>query len=383
MTKMRILFDAGSLMNSQKSGVGYYTKGLVTALATKYADELELTGYYHNFLGRKRIHFDIDLPNVRFKPIRYFPGIILSPLSRILGIQLPIEVLVWRPYDVHLFPNFISLPSLRRTPSIVVIHDLAYLDYPQYIQGKNLVYLQRLLPRCIRRASAIFTVSEFTKQAVREHFHPTAPITVTHTPPLRLPNGSNSLQQRLTDMGIHSKKYIMFLGNIEPRKNLVTLLKAYAALPANLRQQYSLVLTGGKGWNDDEINNLVQRLQSESHSVILPGYVSDEEKDALYANAYGVVLPAYHEGFGMPALEAIVFHAPVLLSDIPAFREIAGEHATYFDPNSVEELTGKLQTFLEGDVKTVSEADYQRLLTDYNWPLVAERAYTALKELKP
>src|SRR5690606_19595018 len=109
------------------------------------------------------------------------------------------------------------------------------------------------------------------------------------------------------------KNYILFCGTLEPRKNVVTLLDAYAELPRSIQEQYGLVLVGGKGWLDQEFRNKLSELQSKN--ILLTGYVPDEDLPAIYSGAAVFAYPSLYEGFGMPPLEAMACGVPVIVGD--------------------------------------------------------------------
>ncbi len=378
---VRVLFDASSLLSSQ-SGVGFFTEGLISSLAQHQGDDLELTGYYFNFLGRKRPSFNLP-SSVHLKPVRFFPGIFLPLLARRFGWQVPIELLVWRKYDFHLFPNFVSLPTLRKTPSLLAVHDLGCYDHPEFVQEKNLVYLQKLLRPSIRRSSGLLTISAFTKQRL-EHYFPNfaGRITIAHIPPPAHQPKRSSLPQTILSKGIKAKHYLLYVGTIEPRKNLVNLIKAYRALPDNLRSTYSLVLVGGKGWRDETILSAITEAQAAGLQVIQTGYVTNAEKAALYSNATCFVLPSVYEGFGMPVLEAAAYNLPVAVSDIPVLHEVAGDSALYFDPKNPNSIAKALEKLLtSGDLRRDYARRSRQNLQRFDWQNVAHEVAKTIQEI--
>jgi glycosyltransferase involved in cell wall biosynthesis len=212
----RVLFDAHPLIG-KKTGVGYYTDLLVRELAKQHP-ETEFVGYYHNFLYRKKIPPLPVASNIRYRRVAFMHGQIVNLLRR-FHILLPIELLTFTRANFILYPNFLGLSSLFRTPSASVIHDLTFVDLPEYVAPKNLSDLTRFIPAQIRRSSFIITVSEFSKQRINEAFGvPLSDIVVTPIPPetpeLRDAGAERSILEKL---GIASK-YILTLGTIEPRK---------------------------------------------------------------------------------------------------------------------------------------------------------------------
>lgn len=366
------------MLDARKSGVGYYVGHLMTSLQAAYGDRLELTGYYFNFLNR---HGDKagGFKHLRLHNIRFVPGKLLS-LCRRLGFQPWLECFVGNRSDTVLFTNYVALPLLRRRKVALVVYDLSFLDVPEFTQSRNLRYLRRFCPPSIRRADTIITISEFTRQRLQHYFPELqAKIVVTPVPPLDEPVRDTALSQRLLDLGVKDKSYLLCVGTLEPRKNLENLMAAYAALPGDVRDRYSLVLAGGKGWKDQPILDAIVTHRAAGLDIIQTGYVSDDEKAALYSHAACFVQPSHYEGFGMPILEAMQHGLPAAVSDIPVFHEVAGNGALYFDKDTPADIAAKLNTVL-------TDTDSARRLTDqaanhletFSWQRNAERVYDAL-----
>lgn len=375
---IRILFDARPIVDKQMSGVGYYIEGLIRALAETYPDDIELVGFYFNFLNRKRKSGSVDEVNVQYKAIRFVPGKVLS-LTRLVGWQPPIECFVnTRHIDVILWTNYISLPSLRKTPSADIVYDLGCFDAPKFLQQKNLQFLQKFLPSSIRRSRVLVTISNFTKQRIVHHFPAAPPIVVTPIPPVVQNSMKAELSEALSKKGIKPGSYLLYIGTVEPRKNIAGLVEAYCLLDQKIRSQYALVLAGGKGWNDQEIIELIVQKQQQGFTIIQTGYISDEEKAALYKNARLFVLASHYEGFGMPILEAFQHKLPVALSNIDVFREVAGNAAWYFDKDYPADIAKTIQAALDSP-KTSQGHAMDQVLSSVSWQKNAHEIHKALK----
>jgi glycosyltransferase involved in cell wall biosynthesis len=326
-------------VNSTKSGVGFYTHHLITSLAEQYPEEIELVGHYFNFLGKKK---PTDLPtakNIRYKQSRILPGKILS-LSRRLGDILPLEALFRCKGDVTLFTNFVNMPSLFKTPSILVVHDLCYKEVPQYVSEKNRLYLVKNVPKSIKRSQIILTISLSTKEKITQFYSVSEEkIILTPIPPIEKP--SNTTKKSKLD-----KNYILFVSTLEPRKNVINLVKAYEKLDKKIHNNYSLILAGGSGWYMDETLSYIDSLQKEGFDIITPGYISEEEKDSLYHNASLFVFPSHYEGFGMPILEAMSYGIPTAVSDIPVFHEVSNKASVYFDKDDPISIATAIEKIL-------------------------------------
>ncbi|MBA3758506.1 glycosyltransferase family 4 protein [Candidatus Saccharibacteria bacterium] len=373
-----ILFDANSLAR-KKSGVGYYVDLLIRSLSETGGDEIKLVGHYFNFLGKKNI---TDLPtgkNIRYVQSRVMPGKILS-LCRKLGFQPPYEIFTRTRGDILLFGNYVILPSFFKSKKIAVVHDLGFIDYPQFISTKNLNFLREWVPRTMRNADMVITISGFTKNRIIENFGlPENKLHITPIPPvINPPSPTGSIDRfNIPD------KFILFIGTIEPRKNIGALLSAYEQLSDKLKSNYALVLAGGKGWNDQEILEKIEELQSSGLNIIMTGYVSDDERALLFEKTTLYIQPSIYEGFGMPILEAMSYGKPVICSDIEVFHEVAGDSVVYFDKDDTLSLTNAVQYLLEDGAAYKDYADRSKvhLRGLETWDEIARKLLNKFRDL--
>ncbi|HSX36477.1 MAG TPA: glycosyltransferase family 1 protein [Patescibacteria group bacterium] len=367
---IRIIFDASPLLVN-KTGVAYYTERLVEALAKQYPNEIELIGFYYNFLGKRPTAHFPKAPNLRFRGVHLFPSQILFQLRR-WGIEVPIELLAKTRGDFLLFPNFLSYPSLFKTPSAPVVHDLAYIDLPQYVSPKNGSDLRRFVPVAIKRSQFVITVSEFCKKRIGEQYN-VAPdkVLVTPIPPPSLGMSEAKAAQMIKDAGF-TKPYILYVGTIDPRKNLIGLIDGYCALPKELRERFSLVLVGRIERFAGKEAERIEAARAAGYDVIHPGYISDELKEALFMGASVFTYASNYEGFGMPPLEAMHYGLPCALSNIDVFREVAGDTALYYDTTKTASIAKTLAELLNDPKKAhaLGEAGRKRA-AGYSWEKVA------------
>lgn len=353
--KLHLLFDANPLVHA-KSGVGQFSERLLVSLAG-LGDSVKITAYYFNFLGLKK---DFDLPanpNIQYKVIRFLPTKLFSILHR-FKYQLPLEFFLnTQPYDFVIFPNFVAIPSLRKLPYCVAIHDMAFKDCPEYLATGNRIYLDRFVGKSAQSAAFVITISNFTKQRI-EHWY--GPAVADHSLVLSLPYEPKSVSGTVSTAvkNAATKPFLLFVGTLEPRKNLVNLVRGFALLPNEVRAKYHLVLAGGKGWGDDGISQAVAL--AESSDVVLTGYINDVDRDYLYKKASAVCMLSHYEGFGMPILEAFYYQKPVLLSSIAVFKEIGKDQAVYCDPDSPEYIA-------EGMMKVIASQKPPSLQPPAKW----------------
>ena len=319
---MRLALDATPLLG-QRSGVGRYVTGLLHGLAEGFPD---LRPRLTLFSVRGQLPPDLP-PSARRSPGR-FPARLLRPLWAHTALP-PVEILTGR-IDVFHGTNFVLPPAARAT-GVVTIHDLAFLRFPQTVTG-DVAHYRHLVPLALRRARAVITVSEAIAEEVRAEYSAIAP------PVFVAPNGVDpgwsraepASDEDLRRLGIPDH-YLLFVGNREPRKNLGTLLRAHAAARRQDPAVPRLVLVGPAGWGDRW-----QGAAPDPQDVVLAGYLSAPDLRGVVARAAAVCMPSYYEGFGLPVLEALAAGRPVLASDIPAHREVAGGHARLLPPSEAE-----------------------------------------------
>lgn len=377
---IKIAFDASPLVTNHKSGVAYYTQALVSALASQYPNDVKLIGHYCNFLGR---HKNLNLPqspNIRYRPTKLLSARMINLLRR-LKVWLPFELLTKTKADFHLFPAFIGWPSLFKTPSALVIHDVTYLKFPDLVSNRARYDLKTLVPKNLERAVFVITNSQVSASDLAKFYGlKSEKIIIAHIPPLAINQPpAEKLVSTLKKFNIH-QPYILFLGNLEPRKNLAVLLGAYKLLKPELKEKYTLVLAGASGWKDDVIKKQLAD-SKKTGQVIRTGYVSEAERAALFIKAGLYVAPSIYEGFGMTLLEAMAHNTPVLASDIAIFHEVAGEAAGYFDPYDPRQLTNQMDQVLTDKAlakKLVSQG--QTNLQRFSWPATIDTIYKHIRE---
>lgn len=373
---LTILFDAQRLYGS-KTGVEYYTSSLIQSLADAYPHDLQLIGY-HSAAKQGTVTLP-SAPNIQYRRV-FVAAKVINSLRRI-GLSLPVEVIARCRADFLLFPNFLGLPSLFDTARAPVIHDLTFVDLLEYVAPRNLKDLQRFVPKELQKSNFVVTVSEFSKQRISDEFAvPPEKILVTPIPPQRpIDQSDDEAQKVLGDLGV-SGKYILTLGTVEPRKNLLAVLDAYLLLPEEIQSIYTFVIAGKVGWNCDKEMSRIKELVEAGKNIKHLGYVDDQQRAALYRNAALFTSASNYEGFGMPVLEAMSYGTPCAISDIPVFREVAHDAALYFDqqdPAAIASAWSKLlsDTSLQNQL---AEAG-RKQVSSYSWAVVAESLYDKIK----
>lgn len=378
---MKVRVEANSAGSKFKSGVGFYTQLLINSLAEQSSD-ISVYAYTFNFLHRQPTP-DLISPVIR-EENSLFPLKLYAKLQS-LGFVWPFDI--FRPkVDLTIFPNYARWPAIHSRLSATVIHDLTYLHYPHLTEEKNLRHLKRVIPRSLKKSDFIITVSESVKKELIETFslNPDS-IIVTPIPPSAefTQTTHTSFETIKEKYAIPTRHYFFFMGTIEPRKDIPTLIKAYELLPQEIRDTYSLVLSGGMGWKSEESFEAIKSASQKGLNVIYTGYVDNEDKPALYHYAASYIMPSLYEGFGMPILEAAASKTPIIASDIPVLREAGGEGALYFEPKNATELSKVMASIVENDALTqelIKKAENH--LVSFSWHKNSETILNKIRELR-
>lgn len=311
----------------KRSGIGTYTYELATRL--KDRDDLEFCGNLFNFLGSRD---DTTTLSGITMPVRVNRMLAYGVYRRI-WMLMPVSYQAMFPSgaDLNIFFNFVVPPRVNGKV-ITTVHDLTYLRFPETVDTRNLKRLEKGLQRSIERSDRIITVSEFSKREIMELLKvPEERISVVCNAP-SLVAGTADFGELSIKYGI-AKPYLLYVGTIEPRKNLVRLLKTFDLLKKEQKIPHQLVLAGGKGWKSEDVYKTAGEMSS-TKDVRFTDYVTGEEKNALYQNAAGFIFPSLYEGFGIPPLEAMTFGCPVVCADAASLPEVVGDAAELVDPLS-------------------------------------------------
>ena len=362
---MKVRIELSSLASKHLSGVAQYTRLLTDALSSN--QNVVLYGHYFDFANRQpKPNLNISLTNP--EPNKTIPLRIYAK-SQSYNIAPAFDILLPK-VNLTIFPNFATWPTVNSEFSATVIHDLTYIYFPEVVEEKNLAHLKRVVPRSIDKADFIITISNSIKAELMKEFSlESNKFVVTPIPP------DESFFANITDKEIEKvknkyklnpdKKFIYFIGNLEPRKNLSTLVKAYQLLPKVIKDEYSLILAGGKGWKTESTEATIAAAIELGEDVRHLGFIDQQDSPALYQAASLFVMPSMYEGFGMPILEAMASGTPVVASDIPILREVGADIALYANPTSPE-------SFRDAIIKSISSAEIprgtlQKNVRRYSW----------------
>ena len=258
-------------------------------------------------------------------------------------------------------PNFFLPPVAGR--SVVTVHDLSHHVYPQFHPEARVDYMQRMLPSSLARADHVITVSESARQDLMAHMGVSGD-RITAVPlgvnPAFRPHAAHELAPVLKGLGLQAGGYCLYVGTIEPRKNLDRLLSAYEGLPPPLRKRFPLVLAGSRGWRSEQTHARMEHAAAQGWLRYVR-FAPQKDLPALYAGAALFAYPSLYEGFGLPVLEAMASGVPVVTSNVSSLPEVVGEAAMQVHPHDVKALTEALIKGLE-DMPWRAQAQAQGLL---------------------
>ncbi len=243
-----------------------------------------------------------------------------------------------------------ALPYFSFKKSVITVPDLTFILYPETMTKIGYFYWKLFMGKGIKTASKIITISESTKRDLITYFHiPRNKIKVIHLYPTQNFKYDKSYTKLLKDKFNIPKRYILYLGTLQPRKNLTTLIKAYAILKKDNKIPHSLVIAGNKGWLYDNIFNLVKELDIDN-DVIFTSFIPEIYLPSLYSGADLFAYLSLYEGFGLPPLEAMACGTPVLTSNTSSLPEVVGDAGILVNPNNIDDITCKMLKILKDDI---------------------------------
>ncbi len=343
--KTKVFIDAMPLSAERSSGVGHNLYGLVYAL-TNNAD----------FIERYEVVLVTTVRGYRFLKLHNFRNVSyvrLPLLSRVMNrlpatpIMPAMDLLLGQ--GIYIFTNFRRWP-LAKSRSATTIHDLGFILHPETVGSRNRAVLAANVPRWANGSDIVMTVSENARKELIEHLE-LAPGKVRVVPngvdPKEYyPRTEAEVSEVREKYGLPAD-YILFVGNIEPRKNLERLVRAYRALPKTISNRHALVIVGGSGWLSEAIEAEIAQANDSGHRIIRPAaYVVDADLPALYTGAALLVHPALYEGFGMPVLEAMATGTPVVASDNSSLPEVVGGAGIMVNALDEQAITSAIEKVL-------------------------------------
>lgn len=346
--------------SGQLSGIGLYTYELTKRL--KNTSDITFTGNLFNFLY-KNDHSQI-LKHITYST-QMVPFLPYGLYRRIWNIcPIPYDSFFGSAEVSHFF-NFIVPPKIKGKV-INTIFDLTHLYYPETMNKKNYKRISKDIDYSLNRSELLIAISESTKaDLIKEYKISSDKVQIIYP--------SSSLSEfPVNESSTRSKyqittPYILYVGNLEPRKNIERLIHAYNKLKKENGVSNQLVIAGGKSWNYEPIFQTVIKLNLQDH-IVFTGYISDEEKTALYKYASLFVYPALYEGFGMPILEALTCGTPVVCSNTSSMPEVGGMAAYYINPFDTVDMADGIYKMLTDQKLRDSKMQFAKTQSEkFSW----------------
>ena len=370
---MLIAIDASRAIN-ETAGIGRYTRELVKKMIEidKKNQYLLIFSYFRQSRGKEKLINCFRRPNVKVKILKIPGGL----KEKIWHWRIPWFKRFLERADVFFAPSFFEINFGLKIPQVVTIHDLTTFIYPEQRGQEVSRRLSKRTKEAAKIAKKIITVSHSTAEDALKYLGISSnKIRVIYPGLSNLPLPNSKLPNNL-----QSRSYILFVGTIEPRKNLIGLFKAYALLPPRLQEKYPLVIVGAKGWNTGETYDALKTLKLEGKVKFL-GYVSDSMLAKLYKEARVFVYPSIYEGFGLPILEALSYGTPVVTSNVSSLPEVAGKACLLIDPENPKSIASGLQRLLEGKTEVEElQKEAPKQVQKFSWEKAARETIRVLEE---
>jgi len=332
---MIIAVNTRFLLKENLEGIGYFTREVFRLLTNQYKE--------HQFY----FLFDRPYDETYIFSSNVTPVVVGPPARHPLlwkfwyDVKIP-SVLKKIKADVFISPDgFCSLTS--KIPQCLVVHDLGFLHYPETYRKSHELFYKRYTPLYLKKAKMIATVSHFSKKDIITQYKTAdEKINIVYSAVKKIFHPLNIQQKEIIkEKYTEGKEFFIYTGALQPRKNLVNLLKAFSLFKKRQHSNWKLVLAGRLAWKNDDFLHLLKTYKYRN-DIITPGYISESLLAQLTASAYAMIYPSLFEGFGVPVLEAMKSEIPVLTSANSSMQEIGEEAALYFDPLSVNDMAEKL-----------------------------------------
>lgn len=373
----KILINA-LVLTGQYSGVNYTTAYLLDAIG-----RLDLHDYHITVLVSR--DYAGDFPVNKHLELKKAPIDCKSRTARIGYENFILPFFLKRNgYQLYHSTAYV-LPFFCRTPAIVTLHDLIALDHPGLCKNSTAIYFGLCVPAAVRKAAKIIVVSDTVKNDILRTFNRIRPEKIE-----TIYHGLSSRFRPIKDMGHLAacrekyslpNKYLLFVGNIEPKKNIIGLLRAFQKLISDYGLEHTLVIVGKKGWKYSAVFRYIKQA-GLANRIIFTGYADDRDIPALYSLADVCLFPSLYEGFGLPVIEAMACGCPVVVSDRGALPEISSGITPPLSPDDFAGIAA--QTY-----RLVADLAYRRAVIEkglrhsrqFSWDKAAQQTVGIYKDL--
>lgn len=365
---LRIGIDAHGV-GGHSLGLGNetYFRNLITSLLS-----IDSSNEYHLFADHpEELEPIVDgRPNAR----------VVSLFPPTQWIQRPLSLPLYaRRHDLDVLHVPFIRPPFVHAKTVVTVHDVSFEFHPEFYRTVERWRMRLLVPQSCRSADLILTVSEYSRRQLHERYRvPLDKIVVTYNAADHISSHNGDTPRDAVPLEV---PYVLYLGMIQPRKNLVRLVRAFDRIKSRSHLPHHLVFAGAWGWGNDELTRTLESLEHRQ-SIHVVGYRSSGAVQALLRNATVFAFPSIFESFGIPPLEAQRCGVPVLLSDGTCFPEIYGQSALYCDPLSEESIADALERLLrDGALRADLVRKGRERAGQYSWERTARIALDAYRRV--
>lgn len=380
---MKIAFDAQLLMKGEKTGIGWCAENILKKMPQYSMHEYQLDcftlGYSAEQLENVKKYSSLGF---KINKCTWFHDVIYRMIWNFFSV--PYFIFFGKSADVTLFFNYVIPPGVKGK-KVSFVYDMAYKAHPETVRVKTRELLNIALMKSCKRADHIITISEFSKNEIIKYLDiPEKKISI-------MPCGVDSLlyhpnysEQEVNDVKEKLKidrDYFLYLGTLEPRKNIERLIQAYTQLKKEQPDAPKLVIAGKKGWMYEHIFETVRSLHMEK-TIIFTGYIEEKDAPKLIKGAEIFLFPSIYEGFGMPPIEAMACGTPVVVSNVSSLPEVVGEAGILVDPMSVDSIKDGMKKLFEDESlrKEMSIRGIERAKL-YTWDSAAKILYEVFEQL--
>ena len=372
---MRIAVNTRFLLKDQLEGFGWFTFEHFKRITRQHSE--------HEFI------FLFDRPfDDQFIFGENVSGVVVNPPARHpylwywwFARSLPRTLNKIKPDLFVSTDGFLSLKA--KVPTLLVIHDLAFEHYPEYVPNLARKFYRKNTPKYVKKANHIITVSEFTRQDVISRYGiDSSKITVIHNGASRQFEPLSEYEKKIIkDQYSKGQPYFLFVGALHPRKNISRLLTAYDLFKVETQSKYKLLIAGREMFGNEEMKRIWSTMKFKD-DVIFTGHLNLADLAKVNAAASALVYVSIFEGFGIPIVEAMKCGIPVIASNTSAIPEVAGDAAIYTDPFSVNEISGAMKRLSENDSLhgELSKMALKRS-KHFSWDKAANELWTAIEQM--
>lgn len=363
---MIVGIDGNEANVAKRVGIGEYAHRLLDEFSRTKKKNLKFVIYLKN---HPLDHMPEENATFKYK--------IIGPKKLWTQFALPLALLVGKNKpDIFFTPSHYA-PRIALMPTAISIMDVSYLHFPDLFAKKDLYQLKRWTAYSAKQARKIFTISEASKNDIIKYYHVSPENVIVTYPGIK---DMMSSKQQVKPAFSLPNKYILFVGTLQPRKNLNRLIEAFSSIAKEF-PQIDLVIVGKKGWLYEAILSSPEKFNIAGKVHFLD-FVDDNDLPFLYKNAEFFILPSLYEGFGLPILEAMQYDCPVIASNVSSLPEAGGDACLYVNPEDVLDIADKMRQLLkDSDLRKSLIEKGKNQLKNFSWKKTALETLQVLESV--